>query len=70
MAGKGAFQVEGRVAEALPKTLFWVELANGHRLLAHVRGKSRRIAEGISAGDVVWVEVSPFRPVQWLYIAV
>jgi translation initiation factor IF-1 len=60
MAGKSAIQVEGRVVEALPKTLFWVELANGHRLLAHVRGRSRRLAEGISPGDLVGVEVSTF----------
>ena len=59
MAGKDAIQVEGRVVEALPKTLFWVELANGHRLLAHVSGKSRRMAQGLSAGDVVRVLVSP-----------
>jgi translation initiation factor IF-1 len=60
MAGKDAIQVEGRVVEALPKCLFWVELANGHRLLAHVPGRSRRLAEGISAGDVVTVALSPF----------
>ena len=60
MARKDAIQVEGRVVEALPKCLFWVELANGHRLLAHVQGGSRRLAEGISAGDSVTVAVSPF----------
>jgi translation initiation factor IF-1 len=60
MAGKDAIEVEGRVVEALPKCLFWVELANGHRLLAHASGKSRRTARGLSAGDVVRVQVSPF----------
>jgi len=45
--------------ETLPKMRFWVELANGHRLLAHVPGRSRRVAEGLSAGNVVTVEVSP-----------
>jgi translation initiation factor IF-1 len=60
MAGKDAIQVEGRVVAALPKLLFWVELANGHRLLAHVSAKNRRRAEGLAAGDVVTVEVSPF----------
>jgi translation initiation factor IF-1 len=57
MARKDAIQVEGRVVEALPKRLFWVELANGHRLLAHV---SRRVARAFSAGDVVRVDVSPY----------
>ncbi len=59
MAGKDAIQVEGRVVETLPKCLFWVELANGHRLLAHASGKSRRMAQGLAAGDVVRVQVSP-----------
>ena len=57
---KVPFQVEGRVVEALPKMRFRVELANGHRLLAHVSGKHRRLAEGLAAGDRVKVEVSPF----------
>ena len=60
MARKDAIQVEGRVVEKLPKSLFWVELANGHRLLAHLPGRSRRLAEGISTGDVVSLDVSPF----------
>jgi len=57
MARKDAIQVEGRVVKTLPKRLFWVELANGHRLLAHV---SSRVARAISAGDAVTVEVSPY----------
>ena len=57
MARKDAIQVEGRVVETLPKRLFWVELANGHRLLAHV---SSRVAQAFSAGDTVTVEVSPY----------
>jgi translation initiation factor IF-1 len=60
MARKDAIQVEGRVVEALPKSLFWVELANGHRLLAYVARKSRRSAPALAAGDVVRVEVSPY----------
>jgi translation initiation factor IF-1 len=43
--------------EALSKRLFWVELANGHRLLAHV---SSRMAQAYSDGDTVTVEVSPY----------
>ena len=38
MAGEDAFQVEGRVIEALPNGTFRVELANGHRLTAFVAG--------------------------------
>jgi translation initiation factor IF-1 len=43
--------------EALPKRLYWVELANGHRLLAHV---SSRVKRAFPAGDTVTVEVSPY----------
>ena len=39
MAGDEAFQVEGRVMEALPNGTFRVELANGHRLTAFVAGR-------------------------------
>ncbi len=60
MARKDAIQVEGRVVEALPQLLFWVELANGHRLLAHVPAKSRLAAQSLAPGDTVTVEVSPF----------
>jgi translation initiation factor IF-1 len=60
MAGKDAIQVEGRVVEALPRLLFWVQLANGHRLLAHVPAKDRLAARKIAPGDTVTVEVSPF----------
>ena len=58
MARKDAIQVEGRVVETLPKLRFRVELANGHRLLAHVPARSRRVAEGLAAGETVTVEVS------------
>ena len=57
MAREDAIQVEGRVVEALPKSLFWVELANGHRLLAHV---ASRVAQALPVGGMVTVEVSPY----------
>ncbi len=39
MARKDAIEVEGTVVELLPNTMFRVELANGHRVLAHISGK-------------------------------
>ena len=60
MAGKDAIQVEGRVVEALPPLLFRVELANGHRLLAHVPAKNRLAAQSLAPGDKVTFEVSPY----------
>ena len=60
MARQDAIKVEGRIVEVLPKTLFRVELANGHRLLAHVSGKRRLTFERISVGDSVTVQMSPY----------
>ncbi len=53
-------EVEGTVVEALPNAMFRVELANGHRLLAHVSGKIRMNFIRILAGDRVTVELSPY----------
>lgn len=53
-------EVEGTVIETLPNAMFKVELANGHRLLAHVSGKIRMNFIRILAGDRVTVELSPY----------
>lgn len=55
-----AIEVEGRVVEILPNTVFRVELANGHRILAHISGKMRMNFIRISPGDTVTVEMSPY----------
>jgi len=60
MARKDAIKVEGRIVEALPNTLYRVELANGHRLVAHLSGKRRLTFERISVGDRVTVHMSPY----------
>ena len=60
MAGQNGIEVEGRIVEVLPRTLFRVELANGHRLLGHVSAARRQMADGIAVGDRVTVELSPF----------
>jgi translation initiation factor IF-1 len=60
VARKDAIEAEGRIVEILAATLFRVELANGHRLLAHVSGKRRLAFERMSLGDMVKVEMSPY----------
>ena len=55
-----AIQVEGTVVELLPNTMFRVELANGHRILAHISGKMRLNFIRILPGDKVMVEMSPY----------
>ena len=53
-------RIEGVVREALPNAMFSVELANGHRVLAHVSGKMRMHFIRILPGDKVRVELSPY----------
>jgi translation initiation factor IF-1 len=55
-----AIEVEGRVIEVLPNSIFRVELPNGHRILAHTSGRMRLNFIRISAGDTVTVEMSPY----------
>ena len=60
MAKKEAIEVEGTVLEALPNATFEVELANGHKVLAHISGKMRVHYIRILPGDRVLVELSPY----------
>ena len=55
-----AIEVEGTIVEPLPNAMFRVELANGHRVLAHVSGKIRMNFIRILPGDRVLVELSPY----------
>ena len=57
---KEAIEVEGTVTEALPNASFRVELANGHKVLAHVSGKIRLHYIRVLPGDRVLVELSPY----------
>ena len=62
MAKEEAIEVEGVVREALPNTMFRVELdnQNGHLILAHLSGKMRKHYIRILPGDSVKLEVSPY----------
>ena len=60
MSKQDAIEVEGTVIEPLPNAMFTVELANGHRVLAHVCGKIRMNFIRILPGDKVTVELSPY----------
>ena len=55
-----AIEVEGTIVEPLPNAMFRVELANGHRVLAHVSGKIRMHYIRILPGDRVLIELSPY----------
>ena len=60
MSKQDVIEVEGTVTEPLPNAMFKVELANGHKVLAHVSGKIRMNFIRILPGDRVTVELSPY----------
>ncbi len=53
-------QMEGKVIETLPNTMFRVELENGHVITAHISGKMRKNYIRILTGDTVTVELTPY----------
>jgi translation initiation factor IF-1 len=53
-------EVEGEVVEALPSTMFRVQLDSGHSILATISGKMRKHYIRILPGDRVKVELSPY----------
>ena len=57
---EGAIEIEGTVVESLPNAMFRVELANGHKVLAHISGKMRQHYIRILPEDRVVVELSPY----------
>jgi translation initiation factor IF-1 len=59
-AKEEAIEVEGTIVEPLPNAMFRVELASGHRVLAHVSGKIRMNYIRILPGDRVLIELSPY----------
>ena len=60
MSREEAIRVAGTVVEVLPNNLFRVELANGHRFVAHTSGKMRMNFIRLVSGDKVTVEMSPY----------
>ena len=53
-------EVEGEVVEALPSTMFRVELDSGQSVLAKISGKMRKHYIRILPGDKVQVELTPY----------
>ncbi|AKE51951.1 MULTISPECIES: translation initiation factor IF-1 [Kangiella] len=60
MAKEDVIELEGKVLETLPNTMFRVELENGHIVTAHISGKMRKNYIRILTGDKVTVEISPY----------
>jgi len=60
MVHQGAFEVEGKVLESLPNTLFRVELPDGKIIICHLSGKMRMHFIKILPGDKVRIEMTPY----------
>ena len=57
---KDVIRVTGEVIEALPNTLFRVELEKGPIILAHLSGKMRVHYIKVLPGDWVIIELTPY----------
>ena len=60
MAKDEHIEMEGKVLETLPNTMFRVELDNGHIITAHISGRMRKHYNRILTGDRVKVEMTPY----------
>ena len=60
MPGKDAFRVEGRIVKPRGPGLADVELANGHRLLGHMRRRDQAAGVSLRIGMKVTVELKPY----------
>ena len=58
--GKDVLTLQGEVIEALPNTMFRVQLENGLTILAHLSGKMRVNYIKVLQGDWVTVELTPY----------
>lgn len=57
---EAAIEIDGIVNEALPNTMFRIELDNGPIVLGHISGKMRKHYIKLVPGDRVKVELSPY----------
>ena len=60
MPTEAAIITEGKIVSVLPGTMFRVEVANRHLVLAHLSGKMRKRFIRLMIGDRVKLEMSPY----------
>lgn len=60
MSAEGSIELDGTVVETLPGNLFRVLLSNKHEVLAHISGKMRKRIVGLTTGDRVRMQMTPF----------
>ena len=60
MDPRKAIELEGKIISVFAGTMFRVELANEHLVLAHISGKMRKRFIRLTIGDRVKLEMSPY----------
>lgn len=60
MKQKSTTEVNGTVTQALPNTMFRIELEGGKLILATLTGRMRRAYVRIFPGDRVKIEMTPY----------
>jgi len=60
MDSKKAIELEGKITSVLAGTMFRVQLANDHVVLAHISGKMRKRFIRLTTGDRVKLQMSPY----------
>ena len=60
MSKDDEIELEGTVVEALPNTMFKVDIGNGHVIMATISGKLRMNYIRILPGDKVTLRMSPY----------
>ncbi|EDN65417.1 translation initiation factor IF-1 [Beggiatoa sp. PS] len=60
MPKEESIEMEGKVIETLPNTMFRVQLENEHVVTAHISGKMRKHYIRILTGDKVKVQITPY----------
>ncbi len=60
MNKKNTVEVNGTVTQALPNTMFRIEIEGGKLVLATLTGKMRKAYVRIFPGDKVKIEMTPY----------
>jgi translation initiation factor IF-1 len=60
MPTETVIETDGKIVAVLAGTMFRVELANKHLVLAHISGRMRKRFIRLTMGDRVKIEMSPY----------
>jgi translation initiation factor IF-1 len=60
MPKEESIEMQGKIIDTLPNTMFRVELENGHIVIAHISGRMRKHYIRILTGDKVTVQLTPY----------